>query len=95
MITHCVKLFIALVKNVLSNKITKYYGNSSFVKCLLLKERQLILEEYSELASRLRSWLTEATAEMLQRDFSTSASQMKASVHSFMIKEIALFHFNA
>ena len=54
--------------------------NIAMLPCLLLQERQLVLEEYTELASRLRSWLTEATAEMLQRDFSTSASQMKASV---------------
>jgi len=42
-----------------------------------VQERQLLLEEYQELASRLRSWLTETTAEMLHRDFPPSATQMK------------------
>lgn len=46
---------------------------------VIIQERQLILEEYSELASRLRSWLTEATGEMLQRDFPQSAADMKVN----------------
>jgi len=47
------------------------------VTCCITQERQLLLEEYQELASRLRSWLTETTAEMLHRDFPPSAAQMK------------------
>jgi len=42
-----------------------------------VQERQLLLEEYQELASRLRSWLAETTAEMLHRNFPPSAAEMK------------------
>jgi len=47
-----------------------------------VQERQLLLEEYQELSSRLRSWLTETTADMLHRDFPPSASQMKVLLSS-------------
>jgi len=42
-----------------------------------VQERQLLLEEYQELASRMRSWLAETTAEMLHRNFPPSAAEMK------------------
>ena len=51
-----------------------------------LQERLLALEEYHDLAIKLRSWTTESTTEMLQRHFPSNLTDLK--VLNYTLKRI-------
>lgn len=63
-------------------------GKSSDIICTF-QERLLKWEQYRELSTSLVRWLRDAMAMMLDREFPTTAIEIKVSSFRFMVKMLS------